>query len=376
MENKITFLVLHLGYGGIPSATINTANALCADYPIEIISVYNLSQNQSKLLDPKITVKYLIDGEPYKQAFISNFKKGRLFKTFKEGLKSCKILYLKRTLLVKCLKSLNSRVVVSTQWDISYLLSKYKKLGSIAIAQEHHHYLPYRWKNKYIKTLSKKYQNIDYLLALTNDLAKDYRQFLKNNKYTKILVVPNMLNITKVNKSKLTGQNIISVGRLHVNKRVNELIAICNKSQNVNNFYIIGDGDEYQNLKQQITDLKLASKVELQKEIAEYMGKSCVFVMASITEGLPMVLLEAMAHGLPCIAYDIPGVSDIIEDGQNGYIIKNRDEQAFINKLDSLLANPSMLQSFSKAAIQRANQFKPKQIVALWQEILNKYLPK
>ena len=54
-------MLLHLGYGGIESATINTANSLCDDYDIEIMSFYKLSKTQANKLNDKIKVKYLYD---------------------------------------------------------------------------------------------------------------------------------------------------------------------------------------------------------------------------------------------------------------------------------------------------------------------------
>ena len=59
-----------------------------------------------------------------------------------------------------------------------------------------------------------------------------------------------------------------------------------------------------------------------QKEISKYLIKSKVFCMTSTTEGLPMVLLEAMSYGVPCIAYNTEsGVKDIIDNNKNGFII-------------------------------------------------------
>ena len=99
------------------------------------------------------------------------------------------------------------------------------------------------------------------------------------------------------------------------------------------NLYIIGDGDEFDNLSKLIKKLNLEGRVILtgyknKKEIEKYMLDSSLFLMASVSEGLPMVLLEAMSYGIPCIAYETAsGTSDIIEDGKNGYIIKNRNEK-------------------------------------------------
>ena len=78
-DNKISFLLLHLGYGGIESATINTANSLCDDYDIEIMSFYKLSKTQANKLNDKIKVKYLYNDGPNKEEFLDAFHNHKIF---------------------------------------------------------------------------------------------------------------------------------------------------------------------------------------------------------------------------------------------------------------------------------------------------------
>ena len=120
--------------------------------------------------------------------------------------------------------------------------------------------------------------------------------------------------------SDLKSKNIISVGRLHKGKCIDELIKIFSKlNTKSSKLYIIGTGDEYINLTHLIDDLKLNDRVYLlgyknHQEIAKYLQDSCIFAMTSVTEGLPMVLLEAGSLGVPSIAYETDsGVTDIIE---------------------------------------------------------------
>ena len=111
-----------------------------------------------------------------------------------------------------------------------------------------------------------------------------------------------------------------------------------------------------------------------QDVIEKYYSNSTVFVMASISEGLPMVLLEAMKHGIPCIAYKINGTEDIITDDYNGYLIAKRDEKEFVNKLNSLLENEEKCQLLSHNAISTAQNYFPSVISKKWYEILDKYI--
>lgn len=371
---KITFLVLHLGYGGIETATINTANSLCDKYDIEIMSFYNLDNNQANKLNSKIKIKYLYNGNPNKEEFLKSLHNHKIFNTLKEGIKAGQILLKKRFKVIEYIKNCNSNYIVSTRCEFSTLLSKYGNNNTVKIAQEHRYH---NNDKKYINTIKNKYNNIDYLFALTKCLYNDYKEFLKNNKHTKVELVPNMLyEIPKCN-SKLDKKNIITISRLDYGKKNDDIIKSFSKIKESNwKLYIIGDGKEFNNLKKLINDLNLNNKVILtgyknKEEINKYMLDSSLFLMASITEGLPMVLLEAMSYGIPCIAYDVPsGVNDIIEDGRNGYIIKNRNEIEYIKRIEEVINDSKLRNKLGLNAKEKAKEFSKEKIVNIWKNIL------
>lgn len=371
---KITFLVLHLGYGGIETATINTANSLCDKYDIEIMSFYNLDNNQANKLNSKIKIKYLYNGNPNKEEFLKSLHNHKIFNTLKEGIKAGQILLKKRFKVIEYIKNCNSNYIVSTRCEFSTLLSKYGNNNTVKIAQEHRYH---NNDKKYINTIKNKYNNIDYLFALTKCLYNDYKEFLKNNKHTKVELVPNMLyEIPKCN-SKLDKKNIITISRLDYGKKNDDIIKSFSKIKESNwKLYIIGDGKEFNNLKKLINDLNLKNKVILtgyknKEEINKYMLDSSLFLMASITEGLPMVLLEAMSYGIPCIAYEVPsGVNDIIEDGRNGYIIKNRNELEYIKRIEEVINDSKLRNNLGTNAKEKAKEFSKEKIVKIWENIL------
>ncbi len=372
-NNKITFLLLHLGYGGIETSTINTANALCDKYDVELISFYNLSDNQETKIDNRITIRHLYNGEPNRNEFMCKLKGHKYIAVIKEGIKAVDILMKKKLFVIKSIIACDSKYIISTRWDFSLLLSKFGSKEAIKIAQEHHYHNNNR---KYIKKL-KKYHNIDYLFALTKTLEKDYKKILKNNKHTKIVLVPNMIYEIPKKESTLKEKNIVTVSRLDIGKRNDEIIKAFSKLKEDNwKLYIIGDGEEYNNLINLVKKLKLEDRVILtgyrnKKEIEEYLLKSSLFLMASITEGLPMVLLEAMSYGIPCIAYETAsGTSDIIKDNINGYIIKNRDEKEYIEKIEELINNENLRKTLGNNAKKTARDFSKEQILKIWYRIL------
>ena len=373
-NKKVSFLLLHLGYGGIESATINSANALSNKYEIELVSFYNLNNNQETKLNKNITIKYLYNGGPNKDEFINSVKNKKIISIFIEGFKALNILIKKKTLLIKYIKNCDAKYIVSTRVEFSSLLSEYGNSNSVKIAQEHHHHNNIQ---KYIRKLKNNYNRIDYLCALTASLKEDYKKFLKDNKHTKIILLPNMLSDLPNKKTDLKNKDIISVSRLDEEKKIDEIIKIFSKINNENsNLYIIGDGKEFEKLKELVKDLKLTKKVHMlgylnKEQIEKYMLKSSLFLMTSISEGLPMVLLEAMSYGVPCIAYETDsGTSDIIDDTKNGYIIKNRNESEYIEKINDLIDDSKKLKEFSNNAIQKSKEFSKEEILKIWYKIL------
>lgn len=373
-KKKITFLLLHLGYGGIETATINTANALSEKYNVELISFYNLKDTQTSYINKNIKIKYLYNGEPNKTEFKNAVKQKNIIKIFKEGLRSANILIKKKFLIKKEILNSDSFALISTRYDFSILLSKYGRRDVIKIAQEHHHH---NNNKKYINILKHKYNNIDYLFALTESLKNDYIKFLRRNNHTKIEVVPNMLSNNSCPSSNLNNKNIISVCRLDSGKRINELIDIFSKIENKDSkLYIIGDGVEKDNLKTQIKNLHLKNRIIMtgylsKEEQEKYWLDSCLYAMTSISEGLPMVLLEAMQHSIPCIAYRTEsGITDIIKNNKNGYIIDNRSSDDYIKTINSLLSNSIKLKELSIYAKEYSCNFSKDNILKLWYKVL------
>ncbi len=270
--------------------------------------------------------------------------------------------------MIKEIKNINN-ITISTRMEFSLLLNKYGK--NIKIVQEHHHH---NWNKKYINKI-KKLTNIDYLFALTKSLASDYEKFLQGSNVN-IMVVPNMAYAPKA-KSNLKNKNIITISRLHPGKKIDDLIEIFSKSKiKDNKLYIVGSGSEEEYLKKIVKEKKLTKRViftgyQDKTGMEKYILDSSVFAMTSLTEGLPMVLLESMGYGLPCIAFMTEsGVADIIDDGVNGYIINNRNKEEYVDKLDNLLSDNKLLMNMSKNAIGKVKEFSPSNVSKIYDEVI------
>jgi len=145
----------------------------------------------------------------------------------------------------------------------------------------------------------------------------------------------------------LNKENIVlSVGRLITTKNFDQLIRIFSQVVYGDWKLIIVGGDALKQknsvlLQKQIDDLGLTDRIILagsQKDVVSYLLRSKIFAFTSSSEGFPNVIGEALAAGLPVIAYDcIAGPADMVEDGKNGYLIPLFDEEMFKKKLVYLM---------------------------------------
>ena len=107
-------------------------------------------------------------------------------------------------------------------------------------------------------------------------------------------------------------------------------------------------------IQEQAKRLHLAERVvfvEATQEVEKYYAAAALFVLPSVREGLPNVLLEAMASGLPCVATELSGITDaVIEDGVNGLLIPPRDVGALEQALRGLLQERSRAQALGRQA--------------------------
>lgn len=369
---KLTFLVLHLGTGGIETATLNTCNALCDKYDIEVISFYKLTDDISNKFNSKIKITYLYDGGPNRNEFKAALKNHQYIGLIKEGIKATNILYKKKSLMIKAIKQINNGVIVSTRMEFNVLLSKYGHKNVLKIGQEHQYH---NNDQKYINNIKNKYKNLDYLFALTTTLKKDYEEFLKGTK-VKVVVMPNMLEQLSPKKAPLDSDMIISVGRFHEVKRFPLLLDVFSKLNNNVKLVLVGDGEQKAVIEDKINKLKLQDRVILtgmldHDRVNEWFLKSSLFVMTSKSEGLPMVLLEAMNMGLPCIAFKTPnGISDIIENDYNGYIIDNDNIDAMVSKINDLLSDKINLRQMGENAKKTCKKFSQEEIVKKWVQLI------
>lgn len=119
---------------------------------------------------------------------------------------------------------------------------------------------------------------------------------------------------------------------------------------------IVGDGPLMNTLKEQVLNIGIEDKVIFtgqRTDIHELLAIINVFVLPSITEGLPLVLLEAMAAGKPIIASAVSGIPYIIEEGVDGLLVRPKNIHDLSEKIPMLIINERLASNLSKKAREK-----------------------
>ena len=380
---KITILALHLGYGGVEKSIASLSNILVEKYEVEIISVYRLYDKPSFEIDSRVKIKYLLDANlsPNKKEFKEAIKSKNIIDVLKEGIKSIKILKLKKLEMMKAIKNIDSDIVISTRVEHNELLSKFGKDNVIKIAQEHTHH---NGNQSFIQRLVDSCQNIDYFMPVSNELTAFYANKLKNKK-TKCVYIPHSLDYIPEEISRLEQKSIISVGRLSKEKGYDDLVDVFSivrekKPDWVLN--IIGDGEERDVLEAKITKRGMINSVILhgyrnKKYIENMLLKSSIYAMASVEESFGLVLIEAQSFGLPCIAFEsAKGACEIIDDKVSGYLIKDRSKVDMANAILELIDNLELRRSMGEKGRDNACKYSKENISVMWFDFLESLLNK
>jgi glycosyltransferase involved in cell wall biosynthesis len=137
-----------------------------------------------------------------------------------------------------------------------------------------------------------------------------------------------------------------------------ELAALLKKDFPGTKFVLVGDGELRKKIELRIRQLNLEGQVILtgwRDDIALILSRLDVFVLTSLWEGLPIVVLEAMAAGVALAATDTGGIREIINNGKNGYLVAPQDLLSMRERLEELLNNPSKREEFARSSREVIN---------------------
>ncbi len=373
--NKIYITSLHLLHGGVEMAITLLANALVKrGFEVEILCIYNLGK-PAYLINENVKVTYLSNLYPNRKEFYAAVKSKNLFRIIQQGLYSLKVLYLKKKVMKDVIRKIDKGIIISTRNEHSVLLSKYGRVGVKKIAQLHQ---DHKFDNRLVRNFRVNYTNIDYFVLLTNKLKNEVEIMMQNNKHTKCVVIPNFITDIPEDVSTARRKQVIAVGRLHEVKGFGRLIRIWNKFDTSDGtiLKIIGEGQEKEDLQNLIKKYHLEEKVVMtgelnHEQVLKEMRQSLCYVMTSFSEAFPFVLIEAMAEGLPVVAYDVRvGPAAIIRDQECGFLIPDGNETLFVDKLKLLCQDTNLRKVMSEKAVSRSRDFSEERVMKQWLNII------
>ncbi len=219
-------------------------------------------------------------------------------------------------------------------------------------------------------------RKFDRFVVLTEE-DKGYWGNLPN-----ILVIPNAALAIPDKKSDLSAKRVIAVGRLDHQKAFDRLIKAWSLISPANRsgwrLDIFGQGEWENMLKNMISDLGLSDSVRVNRptqSIFDEYAASSFLAMTSHYEGFPMVMIEAMACGLPVVTFDYPcGPKDIITDGVDGLIVKDGDLKAFADAMEKLMGDENLLETLASNAPKVVDRYSETKVMEQWENCFRSIL--
>lgn len=254
-------------------------------------------------------------------------------------------------------------------------------------------HLASEWEGGPIGWLKSTYANyiynnkLDAEIGVSETIAVKLKNEAKSRSLTYRGYIPNGINLRIKDSAEIPSKNpekliLGTVGRLTEQKGYCYLIdafGIVLKERPELFLYLIGDGNLAQQLKDQCRKLGIEEKVcftGLVNNVQKYYDEMDLFVSSSLWEGLPTVLMEAMASGVAIVATDIPGNNDLIAEGKSGWVAQPKDAESLAAAILKACDNPGLRRKFSLAGLEIVKKFSMTEIAKQYSEVYQSIVSK
>jgi len=337
-------------------------------YVVTLISTYTGEKKDHYQVSKDVVLKYL-SKSPY-------FPKNKTWDLF------WKLIHLR-----KLIKSLNPYKVISflTRINIASALSTIRIKSSLIICERT--WPPFlTLNNNYFWMYRVLFKGVDRIIVQT-DKSKSWLNH--NFPNSNVTVIPNPIvyplpiqNNRLVHPDSVILKNkkvILASGRMHKVKQFDVLIRVFSQLKYKYtdwDLVILGDGEEKDSLEQMLFDLEISDRVYFPGSVGnmcEWYKRADLFVLSSILEGFPNVLLEAMAYGLPCISFDCDtGPRDMIQDGVNGILVNPKEKELGLsNAINKMISNEKFRSNIANNSILLRDKYSVSNIMQKWDNILD-----
>lgn len=220
------------------------------------------------------------------------------------------------------------------------------------------------------KRINRQLCKADTIVSLTHGDAEEWGRFTQ-----KVVIIPNIVHLNSTGRlSALTAKKAIYPCRLEWQKGLFELFdiwAIVQQHYPDWQLDIYGEGSLHDELSSIIARRQL--NIVLHSAEADIFSRyldSSMLLLTSLYEPFGLIMPEAMSCGLPVVAFDCPyGPEEIVTDGEDGFLVKDRDIETFAQRVCHLIENVELRQQMGKKAIQNAQRYSADNIMPKWREL-------
>ena len=295
----------------------------------------------------------------------------RFYKRWKlKGLIKCR--------LASAVLELKPDVLVCVKYEFVDLLCAIK--GNIPLVVESHTLcnaenieITSIFRKMHMRKVKRRIRDVDAVVALTDGDANDWRKINSN-----VFVIPNVVYLNEdASFATCQSKSVIFVGRLSKQKNIGSLLNIWKKVHLLDSdwkLHIYGEkGDVEDCVYDKLImakDIGVVIHKPVRNQMLEEYKKHSILILTSLFEPFGLVLPEAMSCGLPVVSFDCPyGPADIITDGVDGFLIKNRDVQAFADRVCQLIEDKELRVRMGQAAIKSSQRYRADVIMPKWKEL-------
>lgn len=277
----------------------------------------------------------------------------------------------------KLIKEIKPDYVVDVCTAMSLLSIPATALGKAKVISWEHFNTTVNW-NPFTSRISR-WMAAKFAKSIVVLTETDRKNYLENFGANFVERIPNPVTV-KINASAdLEQKNVLAIGRFTNQKGFDMLLLAW---QMVINAFpewklrIVGDGELKGELLESIKELKLENSVKLidpTLDIEDYYKTSSIFVLSSRFEGLPLVLIEAKAYGLPIVAFDCEtGPRDVVRDNIDGFLVPSGNIEQFAGALKTLMESESKRNLFGSNGIKDLDRFNLDKIIIQWLALFEK----
>ena len=270
------------------------------------------------------------------------------------------------------LQLINPDVIVCTTTDPVSSIVKVK--GDIPLVVESHSDYLHTFgetgirQRYYARLLKKGLKKTSCIVTLTDGDAAEWH----NNNYS-IEVIPNIVNLNDGIVSSHSSNHVILVARFNLQKQISDAINVWSVVHKKHPDWILdiyGEGELKDAIQKQADVVGGICIHEPTSRIFDCYLDSSMLILTSEFEPFGLVLPEAMSCGLPVVSFDCPyGPADIITDGVDGFLIKNRDIGEFADRVCQLIEDKELRVRMGQAAIKSSQRYRADVIMPKWKEL-------